>query len=82
MPQSLRPKNSIFSYWHSHTHCENNQWAIRILEGRDLKSTITLEPRISTQCWLYYNSPQQCSERENHTYCTVHPPWVDWKTPY
>jgi len=24
MPPSLRPKNSIFSYWHSHTHCENN----------------------------------------------------------
>jgi len=26
MPPSLRPKNSIFSYWRTHTHCENNQW--------------------------------------------------------
>jgi len=70
MPSSLRPKNSIFSYWHSHTHCENNQWTERISGGRDLESTVTLEPRTPAQCWPYYFSPEQCSDRENHTYCT------------
>jgi len=70
MPPSLRPKNSIFSYWHSHTPSENNQWTIRISGGRDLKSTVTLDPRTSTQCWPYYLGPEQCSDRENHTYCT------------
>jgi len=34
-----------------------------------LKRTVTLEPRTSTQCWPYYHSPEQCSDRENHTYC-------------
>ena len=49
MPPSLRPKYSIFSYWHSHTHGENNQWTIRASGGRDL--SVTIEPRTSTQCW-------------------------------
>ena len=35
MPPSLRPTNSVFSCWHSHTHCENNQWTIRVSGGRD-----------------------------------------------
>jgi len=70
MPPSLRPKNSIFSYWQSHTRCENNQWTLRASDGRDLESTVTLEPRTSTQCWPYYFGPEQCSDRENHTYCT------------
>ena len=70
MPPSLRPKNSIFSYWHSHTHCENNQWTLRASNGRNLESTVTLEPRTSTQCWPYHTSPVQCSDHENHTYCT------------
>jgi len=47
-PPSLRPKNSIFSHWRSHTHCENNQWTTRLTGGRDLESTVTLEPRTST----------------------------------
>ena len=71
MPPSLQPKNSIFSYWHSHTHCENNQWILGISGGRDLQSTVTLEPRTSTQCWPYYFGPEQCSDRENHTYCAA-----------
>jgi len=70
MPPSLRPKNSIFSYWRSHTYCENNQWTLRASNGRNLKSTVTLEPRTSTQCWPYHTSPAQCSDYENHTYCT------------
>jgi len=37
VPPSLRPKNSIFSYWHS--HCENDQWTLKVSEGRDLEST-------------------------------------------
>jgi len=70
MPPPLRPKNSIFSYWHSHTHCENNQWTLRIPGGRNLDSTVTFEARTSTQCWPCHISPEQCSDRENHTYCT------------
>ena len=35
-----------------------------------MKSTVTLEPRTSTQCWPYYFGPEQGSGRENHTYCT------------
>jgi len=70
MPPSLRPKNSIFSHWRSHTHCENNQWTLRGSGGRDLGSTVTLEPRTSTQCWPYHINPEQCSDHENHTYCT------------
>jgi len=70
MPPSLRPKTSIFSYWQSHTHCENNQWNLRASNGRNLESTIILEPRTSTQCWPYHISPAQCSHHENHTYCT------------
>jgi len=70
MPPSLRSKNSILSYWRLHTHCENNQWTLRGSGGRDLESTVTLEPRTSTQCWPYYLSSEQCSDRENHTYCT------------
>ena len=70
MPPSLRPKNSIFSYWQSHARCENNQSTLRASDGRDLESTVTLEPRTSTQCWPYYFGPEQCSDRENHTYCT------------
>jgi len=31
---------------------------------------LILEPRTSTQCWPCYISPEQCSDRENHTYCT------------
>ena len=50
MPPSLRPRNPMFSYWHSHIHCESNQWTTRITGGRDLESTVTLEPRTSTQC--------------------------------
>jgi len=69
MSPSLRPRNSIFSYWHSHTHCESNQWT-RITGGRDLESTVTLAPRTPTQCWPYHTSPAQCSAHENHTYCT------------
>ena len=42
----------------------------RASDGRDLESTVTLEPRTSTQCWPYYFGPEQCSDRENHTYCT------------
>ena len=71
MPPSLQPKNSIFSYWHSHTHCENNQWILRESGGRDLESTVTLEPRTSTQCWPYYFGPEQCSDEK--TLLTVHP---------
>ena len=67
MPLSLRPQNSIFSYWRSHTHCENNQWT---LQGSDLESTVALEPRTSTQCWAYHTNPKQCSDHENHTCCT------------
>jgi len=70
MPPSSQPKNYIFSYWHSHTHCENNQWTLRISEGRNLESTVTLEPSTSTQCWPYHTSPAQCSDYENHAYCT------------
>jgi len=70
MPPSLRQRNSIFSYWHSHTHCENNQWTIRTTGGHNLESTATLEPRTSTQCWTYHTKPAQCSDHENHTYCT------------
>ena len=69
MRPSLRLKNSIFSYWQSHTHCENMQWTLRASNGRNLESTITLEPRTSTQCWPYHISPTQCSDHENHTYC-------------
>jgi len=36
----------------------------------NLESTVTLEPRTSTQCWTYHHSPAQCSVHENHTYCT------------
>jgi len=70
MPPSLRAKNSIFSYWRSHTHCEKYQRTLRGSGGRDLESTVTLESRTSTQCWPYYLIPEQCSDRENHTYCT------------
>jgi len=70
IPPSLRPKNSIFSYWGSHTHCENNQWTLWGTGGRDLGSIVTLEPRTSTQCWSYHTSLTQCSDHENHTYCT------------
>jgi len=70
MPPSLRPKNYIFSYWHSHTHCEDNQWTLRISGGRDLESTVTFELRTSTQCWPYYFGLEQCSDKENNTYCT------------
>ena len=70
MPPSLRPQNSVFSCWQSHTHCENNQWTLRASNRRDLQSTVTLEPRTSTQCWTYHISPAQCSDPENHTYCT------------
>jgi len=70
MSPSLRPQNSVFSYWQSHTHCENNQWTLRASNGRNLESTITLEPRTSTQCWPYHISPAQCSDHENQTYCT------------
>jgi len=70
LPPSLQPKNSVFSYWHSHTHCENNQWTLRIPGGRDLESTVTSEPRTSTQCWPYYISQERCSDKKNNTYCT------------
>ena len=70
MPPSLRPKNSTFSYWRSHTHCENNQWTLRAFNGLNLESTVGLEPRSSTQCWTYHTSPAQCSDHENHTCCT------------
>jgi len=70
IPPSLRSKNSVFSYWHLHTHCENNQWTDKISVGRNLQSTITFEPRTSTQCWQSHTSPTQCSDKENHTYCT------------
>jgi len=70
MRPSLRPQNSVFSYWQSHTHCENNQWTLRASNGRNLESTITLEPRTSTQCWPYHIIPAQCSDHENQTYCT------------
>jgi len=70
MPPSLRLKNSRFSYWRSHTHCENNQWTLRASNRSNLESTVTLEPRTSTQCWPYHISPAQCSDHENHTYCT------------
>jgi len=59
MPLSLRPKNSIFSHWRSHTPCENNQWTLTRSGGRDLESTVSLEPRTSTQCWPYHISPEQ-----------------------
>ena len=67
MPPSLWPQNSVFSYWQSHTHCENNQWTLRGSGGRDLESTVTLEPRTSTQCWPYHISPARCSDQ---AYCT------------
>jgi len=70
MPPSLRPRNSIFSYWGPHTHCENNQWTMRASNRRNLESTVTLEPKSSTQCWTHHTSPAQCSDHENHTYCT------------
>jgi len=70
MPPSPQPKNSLFSYWGSHTHCENNQWTLRAFGGHDLESTVTLEPRTSTQRWPYYSSLAECSDHENHTYCT------------
>jgi len=70
MPPSLRPKNSIFSHWHKHTYCENNQWIERDPHGCNLECTVTFEPSISTQCWTYHTSPSQCSEHENRTYCT------------
>ena len=35
-----------------------------------MESTVTLEPRTSTQCWSYHTSPAQCSDHENNTYCT------------
>ena len=38
--------------------------------GHDLESTVTLEPRTSTQCWPCHTSPAQCSEHDNYTYCT------------
>jgi len=69
MPPSLRPQNSPFSYWQSYTHCENNQWTLRASNGRDIESTVTLEPRTSTQCWKYHTSPAQCADHENHIYC-------------
>ena len=34
------------------------------------ESTVTLEPRTSTQCWTYHRNPAQCSDDEHHTYCT------------
>jgi len=71
MPPSLRPKNSLFSYQHSHTHCEDNQWTLKISGVSDLESTVTLELRTFTQCWSYYFSPEQCSDRENRTYCIL-----------
>ena len=43
---------------------------MRASNGRDLESTVTLEPRTSTQCWTYHISPAQCSGHENHTYLT------------
>jgi len=67
MPPSLRPKNSMFSYGYSHTHCENNQWTLGISDGSNQKSIVTLEPRTATQCWTYHQSPAQCSYHENHT---------------
>jgi len=70
MPPSLRQKYSIFSHWRSHTHCENNQWTLRGSGGRVLESTLTSEPKTSTQCWPYYFSPEQCSDRENYIYYT------------
>jgi len=45
MPPSLRPKNSIFSHWRSHTHCENNQWTLRGSGGRHLESTVTFRTK-------------------------------------
>jgi len=69
MPPSLRPKYSIFTYWQSHTHCENNQWTLRASNGRNWKSIVILEPRTSTQCWPYLISLAPCSDHENHTYC-------------
>ena len=35
-----------------------------------MESTVTLARRTSTQCWPYHTSPEQCSDKENHTYCT------------
>ena len=70
MLPSLRPKNSIFSYWHSHTHCENKQGKERTSLGRNLENIATLEPRTSTQYWTYHTNPTQCSDHENYTYCT------------
>ena len=35
-----------------------------------MENTITLKPRTSTQCWSYHSSPAQCSDHEDHTYCT------------
>ena len=43
---------------------------MRDSDGRNVESTVTLEPRTSTQCWTYHTSPAQCSDHENHTYCT------------
>ena len=34
------------------------------------KVLLLLEPRSPTQCWPYHTSPTQCSDHENHTYCT------------
>jgi len=62
----------------AHTHCKNNQWTLRTYNGRNLGSTVTLEPRTSTQCWSYHTSPAQCSNHENH----IHPLWADWKKYY
>jgi len=70
MPPSLRLQISVFTYWQSHAHCENNQWTLRASNGRDLESTVTLEPRTSTQCWPCHTSPAHCSDHENHTYYT------------
>lgn len=47
---SLRPRNSIFSYWGSYIHWENNQ---QILPESDLGSIVALAPR------TYHTSPSQ-----------------------
>jgi len=70
MLPSLRPHNSVFFYWQSHAHCENNQWTLRGSGGRDLESTVTLRTRTSTQCCSYHIGPAQCSDQENHIYYT------------
>ena len=77
MPPSLRPKNSIFAYWRSHTNCENNRLT---LPGADLESIVILEPRTSAQCWTYHTNRKQCSDHENHIYCT--PTLAEWKKCY